>query len=285
MPSTVGAIGAMGSASAPNSPGALRLRILSAVILAPLLLLAAWTGGWAFACAIGLFAAMAQRELFRLCDPARFAVRAALSILITLAVMLCTVTGRPQEGVLVLLLGTGVITGLGLATGARAPWLGAAGYSYIAAALLSLLWLRDSGVDGRALVLFLFFAVWTNDTFAYVTGKLIGGPRLNPQISPAKTWSGTIGGSVAAMLAGAGVAWALDWATPLAAASLALLLAVAGNLGDLLESWLKRRVDAKDSGGLIPGHGGVLDRIDGLLAAAMVLAVTKLVLGDALPWL
>jgi phosphatidate cytidylyltransferase len=113
-------------------------------------------------------------------------------------------------------------------------------------------------------VLFLVFVVWGTDIGAYLIGRLIGGPRLAPRISPGKTWSGALGGLAAAALAGAGA----GYEHPFAAAVLALLLSVIAQAGDLLESALKRHFGVKDSGTLIPGHGGLLDRLDGVLTAA-----------------
>jgi phosphatidate cytidylyltransferase len=122
------------------------------------------------------------------------------------------------------------------------------------------------GPAGLRNVLFVVLVVWAGDVGAYLVGRLIGGPRLAPKISPGKTWSGAGGGTVAAVLAGA----AAGFETPLRAAVLALVLSLVAQAGDLLESAIKRHFGAKDSGWIIPGHGGLLDRLDGVLAAAPV---------------
>jgi len=135
------------------------------------------------------------------------------------------------------------------------------------------------------LILFLLLTVWANDIGAFVVGRGLGGPRLAPSISPAKTWAGFWGGITAAGLVGGLVALVAGAQAPLAAVVLGAVLAVVGQGGDLFESAIKRRYKVKDSGQLIPGHGGLLDRIDGLVAAAPVLALFQAVVGSRLNWL
>jgi phosphatidate cytidylyltransferase len=149
-----------------------------------------------------------------------------------------------------------------------------AGAAAVLIAALALLWLRDLPLIGRRDVLFLLLVVWASDIGAYAAGRILGGPKLAPAISPAKTWAGAGGGLVAAALAGLGVG-AGDAGALLAA----LLLGLAAQAGDLLESAVKRRAGVKDSGSLIPGHGGLLDRLDGVLAAAPVAAGLALLTG------
>jgi phosphatidate cytidylyltransferase len=130
--------------------------------------------------------------------------------------------------------------------------------------------LRNDLSLGLAAVLWLFAVVWAEDTGAYFAGRLIGGPKLAPRVSPNKTWSGAAGGVIAGVVAGsavvvlAGITWRPTHA------AIALLVAVAAQLGDLLESGIKRRFGVKDASALIPGHGGLMDRVDGLLVAAAV---------------
>jgi phosphatidate cytidylyltransferase len=156
----------------------------------------------------------------------------------------------------------------------------AAGIAYILAGALGFAWLRTDPVMGRNSVLFLLAVVWVSDSTAYAGGRVIGGPRLAPRISPGKTWSGAITGLLAAGLAG----FLLDWvlaraAAPARAALSAACIGLVAQAGDLLESWVKRRVGAKDSGVLIPGHGGLIDRLDALLAAALLAALLALAAG------
>jgi phosphatidate cytidylyltransferase len=156
----------------------------------------------------------------------------------------------------------------------------AAGIAYILAGAIGFAWLRTDPAVGRSSVLFLLAAVWVSDSAAYAGGRAIRGPRLAPRISPGKTWAGAICGLLATGLAGC----LLDWILARAAAPGRAALSAAGislvaQAGDLLESWVKRRVGAKDSGVLIPGHGGLIDRLDALLAASLLAALLALAAG------
>ncbi len=147
------------------------------------------------------------------------------------------------------------------------------GVLYISLPMMALVWLRAMPVDGLAMMLWLLMVVWSADIFAYFVGRNVGGPRLAPSISPGKTWSGFCGGMAGAVLVGALVAMANGPFRVVPAVGLAAGMAVAAQIGDLAESALKRKAGMKDSGTLIPGHGGLFDRVDGLLFAAPVLAV------------
>jgi phosphatidate cytidylyltransferase len=134
------------------------------------------------------------------------------------------------------------------------------------------MWLRQDPQVGLAVTLWILALVWATDTGAYFAGRLIGGPKLAPAISPKKTWSGLLGGMIAAAVVGAAAA-ALreDWA-PATLAAASVILAVIAQGGDLLESSIKRHFGVKDASGLIPGHGGLMDRVDGLLTVAIAVA-------------
>jgi phosphatidate cytidylyltransferase len=153
------------------------------------------------------------------------------------------------------------------------------GLGYIAIGATALLWLRSAPDVGRANVLFLLIVVWSNDIGAYVVGRLIGGPRMAPRISPGKTLSGAVGGLLAAAAAGMFAAHVLADGSLWRAIAVAAVLGAVAQSGDLLESCVKRRLEVKDSGDLIPGHGGLFDRLDALLAAAPVAAILALILG------
>ncbi len=170
----------------------------------------------------------------------------------------------------------------GLDAGAYVGW-SAFGVVYVVAPCLAVLWLRDVAVAGREIMLWLAVTVWTTDMAAFAVGKAIGGPRLAPAISPAKTWAGFVGGLAGAMLVSMVMASLLQ--LPLAGAGLVLGAAVglAAQGGDLLESGLKRRFGVKDTGHLIPGHGGVLDRLDAMLTAAPFVALLVWLNGGRLP--
>jgi phosphatidate cytidylyltransferase len=160
----------------------------------------------------------------------------------------------------------------------------AAGVLYIGLAGIALISLRHDNEAGRDNVLFLFLVVWASDIGAYLAGRALGGPKLAPGISPNKTWSGAAGGLLSALLVGGACALAFTpGASLLAITVVATLLSVASMLGDLAESAMKRRFKVKDTSSLIPGHGGLLDRLDGVLAAAPVAAVLSFALGHGRP--
>lgn len=145
------------------------------------------------------------------------------------------------------------------------------GFIYALLPALALLWIRDRGAQGLELLLWVFIVTWSTDIGAYVAGRAIGGPKLAPAISPNKTISGLFGGIVSAGLAG--FAWVQAVQLPTLLIWVAPLLAVAAQAGDLFESWMKRRAGVKDSGTWLPGHGGALDRLDGLVPVAIITAL------------
>ena len=153
------------------------------------------------------------------------------------------------------------------------------GTLWIGTASAALLWLAADPLTGRATLLWLFALVWATDSAAYAVGRWVGGPRLAPRWSPKKTWSGALGGIAAAGLVGAITAKILgiSMLSPVSWVSMGLSVAVL--FGDLAESAAKRRFGVKDTSGLIPGHGGLLDRLDGMLAALAAAAALALVRG------
>jgi phosphatidate cytidylyltransferase len=147
-------------------------------------------------------------------------------------------------------------------------WI-AAGVGYAGVMLAAPLALR-SGEFGFLALLLLFAIVWTTDVLGYFAGRAFGGPKLLPAVSPKKTWSGAIAGTLGAMIMAVLVASQFGAFNKTAIAIIALLLSVMAQLGDLFESWVKRQFGAKDASQLIPGHGGVMDRLDGFWAAALL---------------
>ena len=154
-----------------------------------------------------------------------------------------------------------------------AGWM-VGGFFYALVPALALLWIRDRVPQGLELIYWVFIVTWTTDIGAYFAGRAIGGPKLAPTISPNKTIAGLVGGMISAGLAG--WAWVQFVMLPLPLLWLAPLFAAAAQGGDLFESWLKRRANVKDSGGMLPGHGGVLDRLDGLVVVATLTAFCQL---------
>jgi phosphatidate cytidylyltransferase len=154
----------------------------------------------------------------------------------------------------------------------RAPAWIVPGIIYAGALVVSCVLLRADPAYGFTAIIFLFAIVWATDISAYFVGRSVGGPRLWARLSPNKTWSGAVGGACAAMIAGLAIAHFAQIANSLAVAGLALVLSAVSQAGDLFESAFKRRFGVKDASHVIPGHGGIMDRLDGFLAAAAVAA-------------
>jgi phosphatidate cytidylyltransferase len=150
------------------------------------------------------------------------------------------------------------------------------GLIYAAPPVWALAWLRNDASFGAVAILYLFATAATTDTASYAAGRLLGGPKLAPSISPNKTWSGFLVGAAAPAIIGYAFAVALGDTSPLRLSLLSVALALACQVGDLIESAVKRRFGAKDMSQLIPGHGGLLDRIDGLLLAAVLAGLIAL---------
>jgi phosphatidate cytidylyltransferase len=257
-------------------------------VLGPTALACIWLGLEPWTMLVAVAAALLSWEWVHLCgyrtrDLPGLAVPVAVFAAGTLAV------AEHPRAALLLLLALWVVAwwtaGRGRAANGRmqpAGWL-AVGVLYIGLAGIALIELRHDNAAGQANVLFLFLVVWASDIGAYMAGRLVGGPKLAPPVSPNKTWSGAAGGLAAAMLVGVATAMLLAPGGAGRAAAVAAMLGIFSQAGDLLESWIKRRFEVKDSSALIPGHGGLLDRLDGVLAAAPVAALLALVLGQGQP--
>jgi phosphatidate cytidylyltransferase len=159
-----------------------------------------------------------------------------------------------------------------------AGWM-VAGLLYAAVLALAPAVLRGDAALGFVAIIFLFAVVWATDALAYFVGRAVGGPKLMPTISPKKTWSGAVGGTLGAVVAGLIVVKAAGVQITVSLAVVALFLSIVSQAGDLLESAVKRRFNAKDAGQLIPGHGGLMDRLDGFLTAVLAAAMVGLVRG------
>jgi phosphatidate cytidylyltransferase len=251
----------------------LQLRVISAIVLAAGVLALTWNGGLPFRI---LAAVIAAAILYEWATMARLDANALNlgTLAALLAVFLAMfILGAPAL-VSLAALAFGVVAAAALGAWLGRGMSGAAGLAYAALSGFSLALLRGDGVAGLRAVLFLFAVVWATDIMAYFTGRALGGRRLAPSISPGKTWSGAIGGTISGIAAGLIVATYAAPAIGLAAmAVVALLLSTISQIGDLFESGVKRRYGVKDSSRLIPGHGGVMDRVDGLVAAAFALYV------------
>jgi len=259
----------------------LRARVLSALVLAPGALAAAWAGGPLFSGVIAAAGVILAREWTRMSDPRVGAGPGAGSEDRTFAIAAAGAAG-------------GAIAAAGLQMWLAAAWItfaamaafverarrdgpstdaiaAAMGVLYVAAPCAALVWLRLSG-DGAERVTYLFACVWAADTGAFLGGVTIGGPLLAPKVSPKKTWAGLVMGAAFAGVAGWGLATVFGWDGVASKTLGAVALGVAALGGDLLESGIKRHYHVKDAGTLIPGHGGLLDRVDGLMLAVLVYA-------------
>jgi phosphatidate cytidylyltransferase len=254
----------------------LKTRILSAMALGPPTLGAVFLGGIWFDLFMAIFAGVMGWEWARLCRGRLTGTDWILPVLFALAAVL---GARDPPWVVAGILAAGLLLwGYQPAGAARdgSPGVGgwiALGLPYWGIPVVCLAWVRLTG--GWEAVFWILAVVWATDTGAYAAGRLIGGPKLAPRISPKKTWAGLIGGMASALASGWGMAALLDQGqgVPPWLILLAPLLAVVAQAGDLAESAVKRRFDVKDSSNIIPGHGGVLDRVDGLMAVVPVVAV------------
>lgn len=257
----------------------LRLRILSGIVLAVVVLLATWLGGFAFRVLASGMAFLIYYEwstITRLTDT-DFRANAFGWLSVTLVAGL--VIFGFDEFALPVLIGATLI-GLAYSIALKGSgWL-TGGIVYSGLTAISLAAIRGDSAHGFAAMLFIFAVVWATDILAYFVGRAIGGPKLAPPISPGKTWSGAIGGAISAVVAGTLVHMAFFPLNGLWVPAVALVLSVFSQVGDLFESFIKRRFGVKDSSRLIPGHGGVMDRVDGLVFACF--AAFLIALGDAL---
>lgn len=256
----------------------LQVRIISALVLAAVVLALTWYGGMAFrllSAAIGAAMLYEWLTMAKASSEAnnRMVAWSALGLVLVLLLL-----GYPAWMCFALLAVGAVSTASHALKAAVGQWP-AAGVLYAALSALSLALLRGSDLAGLKAILFLFAVVWATDIAAYFVGRAVGGPKLAPSISPGKTRSGAVGGAVGGVVAGVAMAAALGGANLAFIAALALALSVVSQAGDLFESWVKRRHGAKDSSKLIPGHGGVMDRVDGLVAAAFALYLIGAVSG------
>ncbi len=271
----------MAGAEHPLRAGALRgselaLRVCSALVLVPLAIATAYLGGWPFdlfwgAAAIGVLwewsSLVARNE--------QLSVLLAGGASLALAVVLVA-TGHVLPALIVVAMGALGAASLTLAE--RRTWVAGA-LPYAGALAMGPIILRSDGEQGFLAVLFLFAIVWTTDIGAYFAGRALGGPKLVPGVSPNKTWAGAIGGLLASVLAALVVAKMAALTSLFALAMLAVVLSVSAQAGDLFESFLKRRFNAKDSSHLIPGHGGLMDRLDGFVTASVAAVMIGLARG------
>ena len=242
----------------------LGIRAAVGAALIVLALAALWIGGWGLWTLVTAIALLAAAEWGGLVRADGLRIGTALAVLA--AALVCAAPaywGTDRSSVALLL-----ILALVLAMVPRCGAI-ACGIAYVGTAGIALLFLRAQP-NGLVLTLWTLAIVWATDIGGYFAGRTFGGPRLAPRISPSKTWSGLAGGVVAAAIVGGVIGW--QGGLPRPSLWLGALLAVLAQAGDLFESGMKRRAGVKDSGRILPGHGGVLDRVDGALPVAILVA-------------
>jgi phosphatidate cytidylyltransferase len=263
----------------------LRLRIISAVVLLPVVLAAAYVGGWSFLLLCALAAGGILWEWTRLVtgrsEPPLLAAGAAALLAAAGLVGVNAPAGACAAAIVAgAVLAALLALRLGFAQDAatRMLWAGG-GVVYAGVGLLAPALLRRDPELGLKAFLFLAATVWMTDIFAYSAGRLAGGPLLWPRVSPNKTWAGAIGGLAGGVAGGVLVAYASRSGSVAALGVIAVVLSVSAQAGDLLESAVKRRFGAKDASHLIPGHGGLMDRLDGFLVGALAALLIGVVHG------
>jgi phosphatidate cytidylyltransferase len=262
--------------AAHNPPAAMRaqaptnslpLRVASALVLAPLAIGVTYIGGPLFIAFWTLAAIAIQWEWRSMVgDTAHGTLVLEFAGIAAAAVL--TLADQVGWAVLAVLVSAALSAALARE---RQAWV-AGGVVYAASVIIAPSVLRADAALGFAAMIFIYAVVWFTDILGYFVGRLIGGVRLWPRVSPKKTWSGAIGGALGAVLAALVVAHYARLPNLVATGALAILLSIASQAGDLLESSVKRRFGVKDASHIIPGHGGVMDRLDGFLAAALVAA-------------
>lgn len=260
-------------------PKDIALRAASAFVLAPAAVLAIWAGSIWFSALVVLAGILLALEWARMSEPHDWRVVSAAVIGGVVAPLIAAHVGQMSLAFVLLVFGAAVA---GLISHRRGgEGLDAAyGVLYLGWPCILLIWLRDlNAAQGLYWTVLVFAVAWAADILAYLVGSAIGGPKLWPRFSPNKTWSGFIGGLLAGMITGAAMAAWLDMGalTAIWGGVLGLAAALATMGGDLWESALKRRFGVKDAGNLIPGHGGLLDRVDGLMFAVVVVSIGRLI--------
>jgi len=271
------AAGESDSRSRESGSRNLLMRIVVAAVLIPLAVAIAYAGGWLWAALVTLAAIGLFVEWLAIVGLSG-AMRVTVPGVAALAVAgLCFAIGRLDAAALIVL-AVGFVAVVSIAP-ERRNWA-AAGFLYAAAAEIASVLVRLDPVKGFAALMFVLLIVWVTDSGGYFAGRGIGGPKLWPRVSPKKTWAGAVGGLVASLAVAAGFA-ALDLGKTLPLLVLSAVLSTVSQLGDLFESAVKRSFGVKDSSQIIPGHGGLMDRLDGFVAAVVVAALFGFLRGGA----
>jgi phosphatidate cytidylyltransferase len=250
------------------------MRVMAALVLAPTAIAIAYVGGWLWTVLVTLAAIGLYVEWLTIVGAAR-ARRVVASGVAALAIAgFCLATGRIDAALVAIVLGFACVV---LLSPERRVWV-ATGFFYAAAAQIASVLMRLDPIWGFPALIMILLVVWVTDSGGYFAGRGIGGPKLWPRVSPKKTWAGAIGGFAASLVvAGGFAAFGVSKTGPILL--LGAALSIVSQLGDLFESAVKRRFDVKDSSHIIPGHGGLMDRLDGFVAAVVMAAIFGLLRG------
>jgi len=252
----------------------LLMRVAAASVLAPLAIAAAYAGGWLWSALVTLAAVGLYLEWLTVVGAAH-EIRVTVSGSVALAIAgWYLAADQITLSLAALALGLAVVV---LLSPQRRHWT-AAGFLYAAAAQMASVLVRLDQAHGFVALIFVLLVVWVSDIGGYVAGRGIGGPKLWPRVSPKKTWAGAVGGFAGSLVIAAGFA-AFGFGKPLPLLVLAAILSVASQFGDLFESAVKRRFGVKDSSHIIPGHGGLMDRLDAYVPAILLAAIFGILRG------
>ncbi len=249
-------------------------RVASAVVLAIVALGAVIASPWSFAVLVIVAGCIVAWEWGKLVRGTGTDLIALVGVLTVAAIAVLVTMGRIDAALISIPIALVAVWALSL--GSRNAAWSVLGIAYAALPAFALVWLRSDATLGLAAMLYLLAVSWTTDTASYAAGRLIGGPKLAPAISPKKTWSGLIVGTIAPAIVGYATSLLLKDTSGLRLALVSIAIAAFCQLGDLSESAVKRKFGTKDMSHLIPGHGGLLDRIDGLLFASLAAALIAL---------
>jgi phosphatidate cytidylyltransferase len=256
------------AAAAEQGSRNLLMRVAAALVLAPAAIAIAYAGGWLWTALVTVTAIGLYVEWLAIVGTARDMPAIASGVAALAIAGLCLALGRIDVALVALVLGLAAVA---LLSSERRIWT-ATGFAYAAAAEIASVVVRFDQTSGFAALILVLLVVWVTDIGGYFAGRGIGGPKLWARVSPKKTWAGAIGGfALSLVVAGGFAASGLGKAGPLLL--LAAVLSIASQLGDLFESAVKRRFGVKDSSQIIPGHGGLLDRLDGFVAAVVLAAI------------